>query len=236
MSKVSIRTNESFMEDAVNGNLTQEDVIWFFGCLQKEEEIKATLNHLALKRDWKGFDEKFEEQILALQNWEVALRQYVLYYICVCDFECRPWKIHKLGKSAQIKLLQIHNISDVVRVYSANQEFCEEAIKLLFDNLENFKAYVSPRKLGDIGISTMLSLPEKQREKFCDIYFLHHKLREHQELEMLKKLPLNSPSLLRYVERYDLCSRARTILMLQGLQALRNVGKAVVYLNSLNMP
>ena len=236
MSKVSIRTNESFMENAVSGNLTQEDVIWFFGFLLKEEDIKNTLEHLALKRDWKGFDEKFEEQILALQNWEVALRQYVLNYICVCDFDRRPWVIHKLGKSSQVKLLQIYNISDVVRAYSANHEFCEEAIRLLFDNLENFKAYVSQRKLGDIGISTMLSLPEKQREKFCDTYFLHHKLHEHQELEMLKKLPLNSPSLLRYVERYDLCSRARTILMLQGLQALRNVGKAVVYLNSLNMP
>ncbi len=224
------------MENAVSGNLTQEDVIWFFGFLLKEEDIKNTLEHLALKRDWKGFDEKFEEQILALQNWEVALRQYVLNYICVCDFDRRPWVIHKLGKSSQVKLLQIYNISDVVRAYSANHEFCEEAIRLLFDNLENFKAYVSQRKLGDIGISTMLSLPEKQREKFCDTYFLHHKLHEHQELEMLKKLPLNSPSLLRYVERYDLCSRARTILMLQGLQALRNVGKAVVYLNSLNMP
>ena len=35
MSKVSIRTNGSFMEDAVNGNLTQEDVIWFFGVIGK---------------------------------------------------------------------------------------------------------------------------------------------------------------------------------------------------------
>ena len=210
------------MEDAVNGNLTQEDVIWFFGCLQKEEEIKATLNHLALKRDWKGFDEKFEEQILALQNWEVALRQYVLYYICVCDFECRPWKIHKLGKSAQIKLLQIHNISDVVRAYGLNHEFCQEAIKLLFRDFDNFQAYISSRGLGDAGVSIMFGLPEKRGEKFLDTYFLYHKLREHQELEMIKKLPLNSPALLHYVEKYDLCSRARTILMLQGLQALIN--------------
>lgn len=225
---------KNFVESAVKRELTQEQIAWFFD--QPEPIIKETLEHLSLKRDWGGFDKSFEEAILALSNPEKVFLMYVQWYICTVDFDTRPWRIKDLSKKAQSRLLEIPDAADVIKSYAAHHEFCDEVIVKLFDNFENFKAYIYHRRLSEVGFYKMMELKPELRDKLLYQYLISYHLREPQELLMIKKLSLDSKVLDYYNEKYGFCSKVRGYMELALMRTFSALAQQVNALDVWHRP
>ena len=213
---------------------SQEEIAWFFS--QDTESIKKALMELAKDHGWKGFGVNVQKQILAL-NKEEPLKLFVQWYICTTDFTTRPYTIRLLCKEAQIRLLEIPGIADVVKAYAAHHEVCDEAMDKLFAVKENFDAYIWHRRLTECGFCKLMELDPEIRDKLLYTYIMSHHLHEPQELLMVKKLLLQNPKLLQYYnEKYGFCNKVQGYMNLCLLSAVTSLSLQVGALDSLHRP
>lgn len=226
---------KEFVKSAVKRELTPDQIAEFFN-RQPENSVEETLKHLSLRRDWAGFDRSFEDAIFAMPDYRKAFWWYVQWYICTVDEERCNREVRQLSRPAQVKMVELPDITQLIRQYARYHTLCEEAEAELFKNDDNFDAYVDRRELTDTGVESMLALPEDKQQQFLELYFLRHKLREDQEFEMIEKVSFNSPALKSYIERYGLSQKVNSYLAVMILQGLTGLSKQAVAFAGVNTP
>lgn len=219
-------TKKDFILAALRQTLTQEQVNWLF--TQPEADIREILVNLAERNDWQGFESDFEKKIDKFSRSNQAWVQYVQYYICTVNTDNRPWNIRNLSPSGQIRVLGLSKIAYLIGDYAKYHDFCERALETLLENEQYFSAYVSHRKLDKSSFIKMLV--SQQSEKLLRIYVSHQRLSQKYELEMIKRVPVNSPVLEEYVAKHELSSKVQNFLVLQLMKRLRALEERVEWM------
>lgn len=223
-------TKQDFILAALKQKLTQEQVKWLFS--QPEADVGIVLADLAKRNDWAGFTADFEKKINNLCSNQ-AWVWYVRYYICTIDTNTKPWNIRNLSPSSQIKMLGLSGIADLIGEYAKYHDFCERALEILFENKQYFDAYVSHRKLGMADFIKMLAL--SQGEELLESYVARHQLSVKQEMEMIKRIPADSPVLEDYVATHVLSPKVQNFLLLQLMKRLRALEKRVDWMTPVTL-